>query len=122
MPQRTSQRPRTRAAVVQLPALERAPILRFLPSGRSLLVGFAIVLGAVGLYLLARSTPMFAVQQIEVEGASPSVAAHVRAALAPIEGQSLLALERRARSSGGWRSCPTSRPPATTGASRTRCA
>ena len=63
-----------------------------LPSGRSLAVGFAIVLGAVGLYVLARSTPMFAVQQIEVEGAPPAVAAHVRSALAPIEGQSLLAL------------------------------
>ena len=78
--------------MVRLPVLERAPLLRFLPSGRSLLVGFAIVLGAVGLYLLARSTPMFAVQEIEVEGAPPAVAAHVRAALAPIEGQSLLAL------------------------------
>ena len=93
MPQRASQRPRARAAVVQLPVLERAPLLRFLPSGRSLLVGFAIVLGAVGLYLLARSTPMFAVQEIEVEEAPPAVAAHVRAALAPIEGRSLLALD-----------------------------
>ena len=92
MPQPSSQRPRARAAVVHLPALERPAVLRLLPSGRSLLVGFAIVLGAVGLYLLARSTPMFAVQEIEVEGAPPAVAAHVRAALAPIEGQSLLAL------------------------------
>ena len=57
-------------------------------------MGFAIVLGAVGLYLLARSTPMFAVQEIEVAGAPPAVAAHVRAALAPVEGQSLLALNR----------------------------
>jgi cell division protein FtsQ len=72
--------------------LERPAFVRLLPSGRSLFVGFAIVLGAVGLYLLARSTPMFAVQKIEVEGAPPAVAAHVRAALAPIEGQSLLAL------------------------------
>jgi cell division protein FtsQ len=93
VPQRASQRPRARAAVVPLPGLERAPVLRFLPSGRSLLVGFALVLGAAGLYLLARSTPMFAVQTIEVEGAPPAVAAHVRGALAPIEGQSLLALD-----------------------------
>lgn len=78
---------------MQLPVLERPPVLRFLPSSRSLLVGFAIVLGAVGLYLLARSTPMFAVQEIQVEGAPPAVAAHVRKALAPIEGQSLLALD-----------------------------
>jgi len=80
--------------VVQLPVLARPPVLRFLPSGRSLLVGFAILLGAVGLYLLARTTSMFAVQEIQVEGAPPAVAAHVRKALAPIEGQSLLALDR----------------------------
>ena len=67
--------------------------MRALPSGRSLLVGFALVLGAAGLYQLARATPMFAVQHIVVEGAPAPVAAHVRAALAPIEGQSLLALD-----------------------------
>jgi cell division protein FtsQ len=67
-------------------------MLRALPSGRSILVGFAIVLGAVGLYLLARETPMFAVQKIEVVGAPAPVAAHVRAALEPIDGTSLLAL------------------------------
>jgi cell division protein FtsQ len=78
---------------VPLPTLERAPVLRLLPSGRSLLVGFALVLGAAGLYVLARSTPMFAVQRIEVEGAGGLVAAHVTAALAPVEGQSLLALD-----------------------------
>jgi cell division protein FtsQ len=67
--------------------------VRLLPSGRSLFVGFAIVLGAAGLYLVARSTPMFAVGTIEVEGAPPTVAAHVRAALAPLKGKSLLALD-----------------------------
>lgn len=79
--------------VVRLPALERAPILRLLPSGRSLLIGFAVVLGAVGLYLVARMTPMFALDRIEVVGAPAPVAAHVRAALAPLEGQSLLTLD-----------------------------
>jgi cell division protein FtsQ len=66
--------------------------MRLLPSGRSLGIGFAIVLGAVGLYTLARVTPMFALQRIEVEGASPAVAARVRAALDPLDGKSLLAL------------------------------
>jgi cell division protein FtsQ len=70
----------------------RAGLVRLLPSGRSLLVGFAIVLGAVGLYALARMTPMFALQRVEVEGASPAVAARVRAALEPLDGTSLLAL------------------------------
>ncbi len=91
--QQGPQRTRARAAVVHLPAAGRTPLARALPSGRSLLVGFAIVLGAVGLYLLARSTPMFAVGRIEVEGAPPAVAAHVRAALAPLEGRSLLTLD-----------------------------
>jgi cell division protein FtsQ len=68
-------------------------MVRLLPSGRSLLVGFAIVFAAVGLYVLARSTPMFALGEVEVVGAPPSVAAHVRSALAPVEGQSLLALD-----------------------------
>jgi cell division protein FtsQ len=68
--------------------------MRMLPSGRSLLIGFALIAAAAGLYTLARETPMFAVQRIEVEGAPPAVAAHVRAALAPLEGTSLLGLHR----------------------------
>jgi cell division septal protein FtsQ len=88
---------RARAAVVPLPAPgERLALLRVLPTGRSLLVGFAIVACAVGLYALARVTPMFAVQRIEVEGAPPDVAAHVRAALTPLEGKSLLELDSAA--------------------------
>ena len=87
-------RPRARSAVVPLPGTgDGLPLLRALPSGRSLAIGFAIVAGAVGLYSLARFTPMFAVQRIEVEGAPPEVAAHVRAALEPLEGTSLLALK-----------------------------
>ena len=93
MPQHARRRPRTQAAVAHLPALERAPILRLLPSGRSLAVGFTIVLGAVGLYLLARETPMFALDRVEVEGAPAPVAAHVQRALSPLEGTSLLTLD-----------------------------
>jgi POTRA domain, FtsQ-type len=77
---------------VHLPAAGRAPLSRLLPSGRSLLVGFAIVASAAGLYWLARSTPMFALDRIDVEGAPAPVAAHVRTALAPMRGESLLSL------------------------------
>ena len=93
MPQRADQHARTAGAVVDLPPVKPAPIVRALPSGRSLLLGFAIVLGAGGLYLLARATPMFALGRIEVEGAPPAVAGHVRAALEPLQGRSLLALD-----------------------------
>ena len=97
VPERKPQRARSRAAVIPLAgSIERAPIVRVLPSGRSILLGFAIVAGAAGLYLLARSTPMFALNGVEVIGAPPTVAAHVRAALAPLEGESLLALDTTA--------------------------
>jgi len=92
--QTPDRRPRARTAVVPLPETDDGlGLLRALPSGRSLAIGFAIVAGAVGLYAMARFTPMFAVQRIEVEGAPPAVAAHVRAALEPLEGTSLVALK-----------------------------
>ena len=90
---RPQQAARARAAVIPLQSRpNRVGLARLLPSGRSLLVGFAIVLGAAGLYALARATPMFALERIEVEGAPPAVAARVKAALEPLDGTSLLAL------------------------------
>jgi cell division septal protein FtsQ len=69
-----------------------APFSLPLPSGRSLLVAFAAVALIVGGYFAARETSMFAVQRIEVSGARPSVVQRVDAALAPLDGTSLLAL------------------------------
>jgi hypothetical protein len=56
-------------------------------------VGFGILALAVGGYLAARETSMFAVQRIEVTGARPSAVERVNAALAPLDGSSLLALD-----------------------------
>jgi cell division protein FtsQ len=67
---------------------------RLLPSARALVVGFALVALVALVYVVARETPMFAVRRIEVEGAPPRVAAHVRRALAPLRGKSLLSLGR----------------------------
>jgi hypothetical protein len=71
-------------------------IARFLPSGRSLLVGFGLLGLAVGGYLLARESSMFAVRQMEVTGARPSVVRRVDEALAPLAGQSLLSVDAAA--------------------------
>jgi cell division septal protein FtsQ len=70
-----------------------APFTLPLPSGRSLLVAFAAVAAVVGMYFAARETSMFAVQRIEVTGARPSVIERVDAALAPLDGTSLLSLD-----------------------------
>ena len=69
-----------------------APFSIPLPSGRALLVAFAAVAAIVGGYFAARETSMFAVQRIEVTGARPSVIERVDAALAPLDGTSLLSL------------------------------
>lgn len=84
-------RARARTAVAPLP---RAPRLaRFLPSPRSLVVGFGLLALAGGLYGVARETSAFAVDRVVVEGASPRVQAQVRAAAAGLRGTSLLALD-----------------------------
>ena len=95
---RNRSRPRARAAsAVASPPRgasgDRLELLRFLPSGRSLLVGLLILLTGLGLYAAARSTSAFAVDRIAVRGASPEVAADVRKALAPALGESLLGLD-----------------------------
>jgi hypothetical protein len=66
---------------------------RIAPSGRSLLLGFALFAFAVGAYFVARDTSLFAVQTIEVRGATPLVRAQVRAALADERGRSLLRVD-----------------------------
>ena len=71
-------------------------IARFLPSGRSLLVGFGLIGLAVGGYAAARETSMFAVRQVEVTGARSSVLQRVDVALGPLEGRSLLSVDAAA--------------------------
>ena len=89
----------SRTAVLALPSRPAAlelPFARILPSGRSLLIGFAAVAAVLGAYLAARGTSMFAVQTIEVTGARPAVVQRVDAALQPLDGTSLLSLNAAA--------------------------
>lgn len=79
--------------VLPLRARPRVDVLRFAPSGRSLLVGAALILFAAGLYGLARASSMFALQRIEVEGAPPGLAAEVQTILRSYNGRSLVAVD-----------------------------
>ena len=87
-----------KARVVPFPG--RAPIRSEgatgsrLPSARSLLAGFVVLLVAGGLYLAARETSMFSLQTIEVQGARPDVANQVRSALQPLLGRSLVSFDQ----------------------------
>ena len=92
-----------RASVAALPDLTRirnVSLAQLLPSGAALLIAFGLLVAGAGAYVVARETSLFALRSIEVVGAPPRVAAHVRAALRPLEGRSLLkvgsgAIERR---------------------------
>jgi len=86
---------RAESAVVPLPGSRRGGRLelrRFAPSGRSLVIGLALVALAGCSWLVARTTSLFAVDTIAVSGAPPDVAASVRTALASADGTSLLGL------------------------------
>lgn len=72
---------------------DRLDIARFVPSGRSLLVACAVLVGAFGAYWLALVTPLFAVQRVEVRGASPDIERQVRAAARDTLGTSLVSVD-----------------------------
>lgn len=81
-----------RAAVVPFPTPPSGvtAALRALPSGRSLVVGVAILAAVVLVYAAARYSPMFALDRVEVRGAPPQLAGQIERALAPLGGESLL--------------------------------
>jgi cell division protein FtsQ len=66
---------------------------RLAPSPRSILVGLALVALGVGAYVVARNTSAFAVRRIEVDGATPALAAQVQHALQPLLGTSLVGID-----------------------------
>jgi cell division protein FtsQ len=90
---------RARAATLPLPggaSFTSATLSRALPSGRALLLGFALLTAGALAYIAARETSIFALRSVVVTGAPPQVVEHVRVALEPLEGRSLLAVNQGA--------------------------
>ena len=93
-----AERPRTRPVSVVVPFPRTAPGDRLelgtlLPSGRSLLVAFAVLGGVLLAILVARETALFAVRSIEVTGAGPGVERQVEQSLRDRDGASLFGLD-----------------------------
>jgi cell division protein FtsQ len=92
-------RPRAASVVVPFPqgaVGDRLDLARVAPSGRSLLLGFVLVAAVLLAYWGARSTSVFAVERVDVQGAPPAVARDVRKATRETVGGSLLAVDARA--------------------------
>jgi cell division protein FtsQ len=63
------------------------------PTRRSLAVGLGVLALALGGYLLARESSLFAIDRVEVRGGSPQVTHQVDAALASLVGRPLVGLD-----------------------------
>lgn len=90
-------RPRAAASVVvpfpRSPGGDRLALARVVPSGRSLALGAAL-LAAAGLAILAaRSSGLFAVEEVQVLGAPAPLERDVRRALRDVPGRSLLGVD-----------------------------
>jgi cell division protein FtsQ len=71
----------------------RAWLGRVAPTRRSLAIGLGLLAFALGGYLFARETSMFAIDRIEVQGGPPSIAAQVQRVLASEVGKPLVGLD-----------------------------
>jgi len=87
-------RRRTTARAAALEVGRSLPdVARLMPSGRSILVGLALLIGGVLAYFGALETSVFAVRTIDVRGGTPIVRAEVAAALSVEKGRSLLRVD-----------------------------
>ena len=89
-------RKRSTSRTAVLPARRAAPSLqlaRVAPSGRSVLIGLALFVLAIGGYVGARETSIFAVRTIDIRGGDPALQNQVKAALTDELGQSLMKVD-----------------------------
>ncbi len=63
-----------------------------MPSGRTITLLFAALLAVVGLYTLALKSSLFAVEKVEVRGATPALSRQINAVVKPFRGRSLVGL------------------------------
>ena len=87
-----------RAASVVVPfprgaAGDRLDLARFVPSGRSLLLAFAVLGGAIAVYWGAYASSVFAVDRVQVLGAPPEIVREVEFATKGVIGTSLVAVD-----------------------------
>lgn len=71
----------------------RAWLAGFAPTRRSVALGLGVLALALGGYLFARQSSLFAIDRIEVRGGSPRVARQIHGALASLVGQPLVGLD-----------------------------
>jgi cell division protein FtsQ len=71
----------------------RLDLVRFVPSGRSLLVTFGLLVAVGVAYWVAYATPVFAIDKVQIEGAPPALDREVARATRDLVGRSLVSID-----------------------------
>jgi cell division protein FtsQ len=71
----------------------RLDLVRFVPSGRSLLVTYGLLVAVGVAYWVAYATPVFAIDKVQIEGAPPALDRDVTRATRDLVGRSLVSID-----------------------------
>jgi cell division protein FtsQ len=87
---------RRKSARVVVPLKRRRKSRRALtgrmPSGRTIALLFAALAVVVGLYAIALKSSLFALQKVEIRGATPALSRQINGVVGPLRGRSLVGL------------------------------
>jgi cell division septal protein FtsQ len=64
------------------------------PSGRTLVLLFAVLAAVVGLYALALESSLFSVEKVQIRGATPALSRQINTVVKPFRGRSLVGLNK----------------------------
>ena len=70
----------------------RRTLATHMPSGRSIALLFAALVAVVGLYAIALKSSLFALEKVEIRGATPALSRQIDAVVKPLRGRSLVGL------------------------------
>jgi cell division protein FtsQ len=70
----------------------RRALTKSMPSGRTIALLFAALMVVVGLYAVALKSSLFALEKVEIRGATPALSRQIDAVVKPLRGRSLVGL------------------------------
>lgn len=65
-----------------------------MPSGRTIGLLFTVLAAALGLYMLALESSLFAIEKVEIKGSTPALSRQINSVVQPFRGRSLVGLNK----------------------------
>ncbi len=73
---------------------KRRGLISLVPSAHTLVLLFAALAVVVGLYVLALESSLFAIEKVQIKGATPTLSRQINAVVKPFRGRSLVGLNQ----------------------------